>query len=90
MITRQEIENIMGTFGLKPKESTEFICGDYSNLTLLMYDKGIGKAAVWMGDGFCNWLDLKSTIIALLTNTIVRLKKKHLDKKLESISNDFK
>lgn len=89
MITRQEIENIMETFGLKPNENAGFIYGNGYNLTLLMYDKETGQAAVWLGTEFSRWLVLKSTVIELLTNTIVRIKKEQINKELKKIEEDF-
>ena len=89
MISRQEIENIMKTFGLKPNEDIDFLYGNGFNLILLMYVKGTGEAAIWLGHGFSNWIVSKSTVIESLTNTIVRIKKEQMDKRLEKISNDF-
>ena len=89
MISRQEIENIMKTFGLKPNEDGDFLYGNGYNLTILMYVKGTGEAAIWLGEGFSNWVVLKSTVIELLTNTIVRIKKEQMNKRLDRISNDF-
>ena len=89
MISRQEIENIMENFGLKPNEDGDFLYGNCYNLTLLMYVKGTGIAAIWLGYGFSNWIVSKSTVIELLTKTIVRIKKEQMDIKLKSISNDF-
>ena len=89
MISRQEIENIMETFGLKPNEDGDFLYGNCYNLTLLMYVKGTGETAIWLGTGFSNWVVLKSTVIELLTKTIVRIKKEQMNKRLEKISNDF-
>jgi hypothetical protein len=57
MISRLEIENIMKTFGLKPNEDGDFLHGNGYNLTLLMYVKGTGEAAIWLGIGFSNWID---------------------------------
>lgn len=89
MISRLEIENIMESFGLIPIEDGDFLYGKAYNLTLLMYVKGTGEAAIWLGLGFSNWIVLKSTVIELLTKTIVRIKKELMNKRLEKISNDF-
>ena len=89
MISRLEIENIMEKFGLKPNEDIDFLYGNGFNLTLLMYVKGAGEVAIWLGHGFSNWIVLKSTVIELLTKTIVRIKKEQMNKRLERISNDF-
>ena len=89
MISRHEIENIMETFGLKPNEDEEFLYGNGYNLTLMMYVKGTGEVSIWLETGFSNWLVLKSSVITLLTNTIVRIKKEQMNKRLERISNDF-
>ena len=89
MISRQEIENIMKTFGLKPNEDGDFLYGCGFNLTLLMYVKGTGETAIWLDNGFSNWVVLKSIVIELLTKTIVRIKKEQMNKRLEKISNDF-
>lgn len=89
MISIQEIENIMEKFGLKPNEDGDFLYWNGFNLTLLMYVKGTGEAAIWLGYGFSNWIVSKSTVIELLTNTIVRIKNEQMNKRLEKISNDF-
>ena len=89
VMTNSELNELVISYGLKADRQENYIYCIYKDLVVLMYDNSNGKVAVWMGDNFSNYMDLKSDIEVILKNTIIETKKEELEYKLKKIAKDF-
>lgn len=88
-MTMEEFDELVISYGLKAERQVNYIYCIYKDLLILMYDISDGKAAVWMGTNFSDYMALKSNVEAILKNTIIKTKKEELETKLGKIKEDF-
>lgn len=89
VMTNSELNEFIISYGLKAERQENYIYCIYKDLVVLMYDNSDGKVAVWMGDNFSDYMDLKSDVEVILKNTIMETKKEELEIKLKKIAKDF-
>ena len=94
MIDRNEIEEVIESFGLKYEEDHELLLGIYNKWTVLYYDKGNRRACVWTTNdknetGFGDYIHDKETVKAELGKFFKLFKENELKKKIAAIAGDF-
>lgn len=94
MIDRNEIEEVIESFGLKYTEDHDLLMVIYQKWTILIYDKGNRKACVWTtndtGDiGFGDYIHDKEIVKAELGKVFKLFKEDEIKKKIEIMKGDF-
>ena len=92
MIDRNEIEEVIESFGLKYQEYHEELIVIYQDWAILIYDKGNRKASIWPRPnefGFGDYLYDKETVRAELGKVLKMFKVDKMKKKISVIEGDF-
>lgn len=91
MIDRNEIEEVIESFGLKKEENYDFLYGIYNKWTILLYDKDNREVCIWEtnNNGFGDYIHDKETFEAKLGDFFKLLKENEMKKKIEIMKGDF-
>jgi hypothetical protein len=90
MIDRNEIEEVIESFGLKKEDKGNFIYGGLGEFCALIYYKENCKACVYeYNNGFSNNLNNKRAIIWKMKQLFKDMKEAKLRRKLERMKGDF-
>lgn len=90
MIDRNEIEEVIESFGLKKESKGNFIYGGFGEFYALIYFKEYGQACVFeYNKDFSKNLNNKRAVIWKMKKLIKDMKEAKLRIKLERIKEDF-